>query len=255
MKTILRILDVDLSQKLKGKDDYKTRLKTLQLQLLKIQRYLYQQQRKAIIVFEGWDAAGKGGSIRRLVERLDPRGYAVHPIGAPNAEERSRHYLHRFWTRLPQPGSLGIFDRSWYGRVLVERVEGLCAEEAWRRAYDEINAFERMLVDDGTPIVKLFLHISKREQLKRFRERENDPFKDWKITKDDWNNRKHWTAYETAIDDMFARTSTREVPWHVIPSEHKWFGRVEALSTIVDHLCGKCALSKKLPQGWKILND
>src|SRR5262249_7580536 len=150
--------------------------------------------------------AGKGGAIKRLVAHLDPRGFVVHSIAAPDAQEKPEHYLQRFWRRLPRPGTFAIFDRTWYGRVLGERIEQVCSKEAWQRAYGEINAFERTLVDDGVPVVKVFLHISKQEQKKRFADRAEDPFTVWKLNDEDWRNRRKWDRYEVAIDDMLAKT-------------------------------------------------
>ena len=222
--------------KLKDKHKYEARLKASQLRLLELQQRYYHEGRRAVIVFEGRDAAGKGGAIRRLAERLDPRGIKVYPIGAPLAEERGRHYLWRFWTRLPPPGEIAVFDRSWYGRVLVERVFKLAPKDAWRRAYDEINRFEKMLDDDGCRVVKLFLHITKDEQLRRFRERERNPYKRWKIGPEDWRNRRKWRAFEKATDDMFRLTDTRCVPWRVVAANHKWYARTEVLRHVVKAL-------------------
>jgi AMP-polyphosphate phosphotransferase len=227
----LRLADIDLERKLKDEDTYQRKLKALQLEILVIQQAYRRQGRRAVIALEGWDTAGKGGLIRRLSTRLDPRHCRVWPIGPPTPDEQGRHYLYRFWQKLPLPGTLAIFDRTWYGRVLVERVEGL-AEDDWRRAYDEINEFEAMLVDDGVRLVKLFLHISPQAQLNRFRERLAVPYKRWKLTADDLRNRRHWAAYEHAIDDMFERTSTKAAPWHGVPCEFKWYGRVEGLKII-----------------------
>ncbi len=251
----LTLKSIDLSQEFKDKDAYERRLVAAQLRMLLIQRWMYEHHREAILVFEGWDAAGKGGAIRRLVEKLDPRGFVVHPIGAPTAEDRGQHYLQRFWNRMPRPGSLGIFDRSWYGRVLVERVEKFAKKPEWKRAYREINAFERMLHDDGVPIVKCFLHISKKEQLERFHEREKDPFKNWKIGADDWRNRKQWKKYVEAIDDMFEKTSTDFAPWHGIASEHKWFGRVQVLECTTQWLGKYFGIDLTLPKEWKMHGD
>ncbi len=218
---------------IEDKARYLKRLKKWQKRLLQVQQAYYHQQRRAIIIFEGWDAAGKGGAIRRLTEKLDPRGFQVHPIGAPTAEEQGRHYLYRFQTRLPSAGSLAIFDRSWYGRVLVERIEGFASEPEWQRAFREINEYERMLLDDGVRIIKLFLHIDPQEQLRRFVERLNNPAKRWKLTTEDIRNRERWSDYEQAVNDMFRYTSTLGAPWHPIAANHKWFTRVEVLKTIV----------------------
>jgi AMP-polyphosphate phosphotransferase len=187
-------------------------------------------------VFEGWDAAGKGGAIRRLTEKLDPRGFHVWPIGAPTAPEQGRHYLYRFWTKLPEPGLVAIFDRSWYGRVLVERVEGLAKKSEWKRAYEEINEFERMLVDDGVRVVKVFLHITPDEQLRRFAERLNNPHKRWKLTEADIESHLHWKDYADAVEDMFDETSTKAVPWTAIFADKKWIARVKVLEAVTDAL-------------------
>jgi polyphosphate kinase 2 (PPK2 family) len=231
-----RLGSVDLSLEMKDKDEYEDALEKVQLRLLRLQQHHYHHGRRAIVVFEGWDAAGKGGAIRRLTEKLDPRGLQVWPIGPPTPEEQGKHYLYRFWQKLPPPQTWAIFDRSWYGRVLVERIEKLCPREAWDRAYSEINDFERMLVDDGAVIVKLFLHISKSEQLRRFHERQNNPYKRWKITDDDWRNRKKWSRYARAVDDMFQKTSTREAPWRPIAGERKWHARISVCRTVADAL-------------------
>jgi polyphosphate kinase 2 (PPK2 family) len=231
-----RLKNIDLSQKMPDKETYETTLAEAQLRLLRLQQRYYHGGRRAIILFEGWDAAGKGGAIRRMTEKIDPRGIHVWPIGAPTSEEQAKHYLYRFWEKLPTRGTWAILDRSWYGRVLVERVEKLCPKPVWKRAYDEINEFEKMLVDDGVVIVKLFLHISKKEQVRRFQERENNPYKRWKMTKDDWRNRKRWSSYEVAIDDMFRETNTKIARWKPIAGEHKWFARVAVCQAVIDAL-------------------
>jgi len=236
MKRPPRLEDVDLSREMEDKNAYEKALAAAQLRLLRLQQKHYHHKRRAVIVFEGWDAAGKGGAIRRLTEKLDPRGFQVWPIAAPTPDEQGRHYLYRFWKKLPLPQTWALFDRSWYGRVLVERVEKLCTPAEWNRAYDEINDFEKMLVKDGATVVKLFLHISKKEQLKRFHERENNPYKRWKITEEDWRNRRKWSKYERAIDDMFAQTSTKHVPWTPIAGEHKWHARVSVCRAVADAL-------------------
>ena len=215
-------------------DDYKKKLKEAQLGLLHWQRKLTETKSNVVIVMEGPDAAGKGGAIKRIVEKLDPRLYKVHSIIKPTAEEFDRHYLWRFWTKLPPSGQIVIFDRSWYGRVLVERVEGFCAEEAWQRAYREINEFERQLMDDGTLLLKFYLFITKDEQLKRFKARESDPYKHWKISDEDWRNRRHWKENVLAAEDMLFRTSTERAPWQVIGANYKWHTRVKVVRTIVD---------------------
>ncbi|MFC3033828.1 polyphosphate kinase 2 family protein [Pseudoalteromonas fenneropenaei] len=215
---------------------YRQALKYWQNELLHVQQAYYHQKRRAVIVFEGWDAAGKGGAIRRITEKLDPRGYQVYPISAPGIEEQSKHYLYRFFNKLPAAGSLAIFDRSYYGRVLVERIEGFASNPQWQRAYQEINEFERLLCDDDVKVIKLFLHISADEQLKRFSERLDNPFKRWKLTEEDLRNRAKREDYITAYDDMFAQTDTQAAPWHIILAEHKWYARVKVLETLVTEL-------------------
>jgi polyphosphate kinase 2 (PPK2 family) len=236
MKRPPRLSDVDLSLEIPDKKTYEEELSHLQLRLLRLQQRDYHHKRRAIVVFEGWDAAGKGGAIRRMTEKLDPRGVRVWPIGPPRPDEQGRHYLYRFFKKLPEPTTWALFDRSWYGRVLVERVEHLTPEEAWRRAYGEINEFEKMLVADGVPVIKLFLHISKKEQLRRFHERENNPYKRWKITKDDWRNRRKWSKYEKAIDEMLQKTTTNHAPWTLIAAERKWYARVSVCRRVVEVL-------------------
>jgi polyphosphate kinase 2 (PPK2 family) len=185
-----------------------------------------------VVVFEGMDAAGKGSTIRRLTAALDARQYNVVPIAAPTEEERAQPYLWRFWRHLPAPARMAIFDRSWYGRVLVERVEGFAAPADWMRAYHEINDFEEQMTEAGIIVVKFWLAITPAEQLQRFREREKTPWKRYKITPDDWRNRKKWPAYEKAVNDMIERTSTDVAPWHVVATDDKRLGRVEVLETV-----------------------
>ena len=227
-----RLDALDMSAKM-GKKAYRRALAELQAALTAIQQTYLFSGHKAVIVFEGWDAAGKGGTIRRMSAALDPRSFKVWPIGAPRDYYLDRHYLLRFMERLPPAGAISAFDRSWYGRVLVERVEGLTPEARWRGAYGEIRDFERMILDDGGRLVKLFFHITPEEQLARFEERLRDPLKRWKLTYEDFRNREKWTEYETAIDEMFARTSTAEAPWHVIPANNKRHARIAALRHIV----------------------
>ncbi len=219
-----------------SKADYEKTLEKLQKRLLTIQQAYYHSKRRAVLVFEGWDAAGKGGAIRRLTETLDPRGVHVWPIGAPTAEEQGRHYLYRFWRRLPAPGTIAIFDRSWYGRVLVERVDKLAPEKAWKRAYREIVEFERMLVDDGVRVAKVFLHITPETQLERFAERLEAPEKRWKLTQADIDAHLRYDDYAAAADDMFAKTSWKGAPWKAIHADSKWNARVDALAHICDVL-------------------
>ncbi len=218
------------------KEKYEKKLKQWQKRLLTVQQAYYHQKKRAVIVFEGWDASGKGGAIRRITEKLDPRGFRVHPISAPTAYEQGKHYLYRFYNRLPSPGEIAIFDRSWYGRVLVERIEGFATPDEWQRSYQEINEFERLLLDDGARIIKLFLHITPEEQLKRFAERLDNPVKRWKLTEEDIRNRQRWPEYETATQDMFRHTSTESAQWSLIAANHKWYTRIEVLKTIVKAL-------------------
>lgn len=212
---------------------YEIELPKLQARLRELEYAMYTRRVPAIVAYEGCDAAGKGGSIKRLTQRLDPRGYAVIPIAAPTPEEQAHHYLWRFWRRLPKAGHIAIFDRTWYGRVLVERVEGFCRPDEWQRAFDEINAFERQLTDAGTVLVKFWLQIDREEQLRRFREREQTPWKQWKITEEDWRNREKWPAYEQAICEMIERTSTPAAPWTMVESVDKLHARLKALRTVI----------------------
>ena len=237
---------VDLSQKLTP-DEYKVRLIKAQVRLSQLGFQVYKQQRPVIIAFEGWDAAGKGGAIRRLTERLDPRGYVVYAISAPRGDDAEHHYLWRFWRRLPEAGQIAIFDRTWYGRVLVERIEGFCSEEEWRRAYREINEFERQLVDFGTILVKFWLHIGQDEQFARFEQRENTPYKAWKLTDEDWRNREKWDPYVEAVEDMLLKTSTTGSPWTVVPANDKLYARVNVLETVIEAL--ESGLDLSLEQG------
>ena len=185
-----------------------------------------------VLVFEGWDAGGKGGAIRRMVSALDARSYRVHQVSAPSDEERAHHYLWRFWRRLPEAGQVAVFDRSWYGRVLVERVESFATEAEWRRAYAEIRDFEEQLISHGTLLMKFWLHIDKDEQERRFLARKDNPYKSWKLTEEDWRNRAKWEAYEDAANDMIAKTSTREAPWTLVPGNCKRHARLEVLRTL-----------------------
>ena len=227
--------NVDLSLRL-DKADYDQQVKPLQNKLHLLAFKAYQQKRPIAVIFEGWDAAGKGGAIKRLTERIDPRGYVVHPIAAPAGDDKERHYLYRFWRRLPEAGQLALFDRSWYGRVLVERVEGFAKEAEWMRAYSEINEFEQQLADFGMLIFKFWLHISPEEQLRRFQQREQTPLKAWKLTPEDWRNREKWQAYERAVDDMVLKTSTPYAPWTIVEANDKYYARIKVLNTVVDKL-------------------
>ena len=228
------ILDkVDLSAEFDRKE-YRKELNKWQLRLREVEFRCYEERLPVVVLYEGWDAAGKGGNIRRVTEKLDPRGYSVTPIAAPQGEEATHHYLWRFWRDLPKAGHLSVFDRSWYGRVLVERVEGFCTEEEWRRAYQEINEFEAQLADFPTVIVKFWLHISGDEQLQRFEHRKETDYKQYKITDEDWRNREKWDAYEKAVTEMLARTSTTYAPWTIIEGDCKWWARVKAVRTVAE---------------------
>ncbi|WP_298403708.1 hypothetical protein [uncultured Chloroflexus sp.] len=226
---------VDLSLRLDD-DVYHRELKQLQAKLYLLGLQVYHQKRPVVFVFEGWDAAGKGGAIQRLTAELDPRAYTVHAIAAPAGDDKARHYLYRFWRRLPPRGQFAVFDRSWYGRVLVERVEGFARPDEWRRAYAEINQFERQLVDFGAIIAKFWLHISPEEQLRRFTERQNVPYKAWKLTDEDWRNREKWPLYLEAADEMLLRTSTPFALWTIVEAEDKKYARIKVLRTALNVL-------------------
>jgi polyphosphate kinase 2 (PPK2 family) len=232
----LRCATIAMEKPVADEAAYKDELESLQKRMLNLQQAYLMQGHRAALLFEGWDAAGKGSAIRRLTEGLDPRAVKVWPIGAPTAAERGMPYLHRFWTRLPEPRTIAIFDRSWYGRVLVERVDDLAPKAVWRRAYDEINAFEKMLIDDGMRVVKIFLHVSKETQVERFRERIAAPHKRWKITADDFHNLSRRKDYLRAYDDMFDRTDTKHAPWFAVGGEHKWAARLEVLRIVLREL-------------------
>ncbi len=236
VKSGFRLAELDLDRRLADEPSYQQKLRKLQLAMLELEEIYRVERRRGIIALEGWDASGKSGAIHRLIEKLDPRWVHVWSIGRPTPEEQGRHYLWRFWQRLPPQGQIAIFDRTWYGRVLVERVEALARPKEWRRAYDEINAFEKMLVDDGVRLVKLFLHISEEEQLRRFRERITTPTKHWKVSPEDIRNRARRRDYLAALDDMFELTSTAAARWHVVPAEYKWFARIAMAKTVVKAL-------------------
>lgn len=231
--SILQQLDLTLNLQ---REEYKKRLKEVQKRLEILHSAIYKAKIPIILAFEGWDAAGKGGVIKRLTEPLDPRGYQVVPTAAPNDTERQHHYLWRFWNTIPKTGHISIYDRTWYGRVLVERVEGLCTEYEWNRAYMELNEMEEHLFHEGNIILKFWLHIDKEEQEKRFMDRMNNPEKQWKITDEDWRNREKWDQYEEAVDEMVVRTSTTHAPWHMIEGNNKYYARVKVLEIIADTL-------------------
>ncbi len=221
----------DLSLSLEP-DEYKKDLKKYQRRIQELEYEAYRRRLPVVIVYEGWDAAGKGGSIRRLVQRMDPRGYEVINISAPNDIEKSHHYLWRFWMKMPKAGHMAIFDRSWYGRVLVERVEGFCSEADWKRAYGEINEMETHMVNSGVALIKFWMDIDKDEQLLRLKSRQKTPHKQWKITDEDWRNRDKWEAYQMAVDEMVHRTHTPAAPWTLVEANNKRYARVKVLKTV-----------------------
>ena len=230
-----KLAEVPLNQDM-TKEEYEIRLKELQKKLKKLHNKIYRKQIPVIIAYEGWDAAGKGGNIKRLTSALDPRGFEVHPIAAPEPHEKARHYLWRFYHRLPKTGHIAIFDRTWYGRVMVERLEGFCSENDWKRAYNEMNEFEKELSDWGAVVIKFWIQIDKDTQLARFTERQNTPEKQWKITDEDWRNREKWDQYEVAIDEMIAKTSTENAPWYIIQSNNKYYARIQAIQIVIDEI-------------------
>ena len=232
---------IDLSKRLTD-EEYKEKLKMLQKRLSELHSEIYRLRIPVVIGFEGWDAGGKGGAIKRLTSHLDPRGYRVNPTASPNDIEKVHHYLWRFWNNVPKAGHIAIFDRTWYGRVMVERIEGFCTEAEWKRAYQEINEMESHMANFGAVVLKFWLHIDKDEQERRFKERQENPAKQWKITDEDWRNRAKWDAYEEAVNEMLVRTSTTYAPWIVVEGNDKHFARVKVLETVVD------ALEKKIKE-------
>ena len=230
-----KLAEIQLDKSI-GEEEYKEELNTLQKKLSDLHNRLYRKKVPVVIVYEGWDAAGKGGNIKRITEALDPRGFEVHPIASPEPHEKARHYLWRFWTRLPKTGHIAIFDRSWYGRVMVERLEGFCSENDWKRAYNEMNEFEKELHDWGAVIIKFWVQIDKETQLTRFTDRQNTPEKQWKITDEDCRNREKWDAYEVAVDEMIKKTSTTYAPWHILESTDKKYARIKALKIVIEEL-------------------
>ncbi len=241
MAKLPKLSEIPLEGKEISDEEYKEQLDELQKELSDLGNKLYRKKIPVIIAYEGWDAAGKGGNIKRITAALDPRDYVVEPIASPEPHEKARHYLWRFWTRLPKTGHITIFDRTWYGRVMVERLEGFCSENDWQRAYNEINEFEKELTDWGAVIIKFWIQIDKDTQLERFTDRQNTPEKRWKITEEDWRNRDKWDLYETAIDEMIAKTSTTFAPWHVIESVDKKYARIKALQIVIEQIKNKLA--------------
>lgn len=229
-ESILSKADLSLSY---TKEEYKEHLKVLQKKMEKLHGELYRRRIPMVLGFEGWDAGGKGGAIKRLTEHMDPRGYVVHPTASPNDIERAHHYLWRFWNDMPKAGHVTIFDRTWYGRVMVERIEGFCTKKEWQRAYKEINDMERDLYDAGAIVMKFWMQIDKDEQERRFKARQENPEKQWKITDEDWRNREKWDQYEEAVNEMLIRTSTPYAPWIVVEGNDKYHARIKVLETVV----------------------
>lgn len=236
LKQMPKLEDISLKDKTMSEETYREELGRLQKELNHLHYELYRKKIPVIIAYEGWDAAGKGGNIKRVAGALDPRGYEVHPIASPEPHEKVRHFLWRFWTRLPKTGHIAIFDRTWYGRVMVERLEGFCSENDWQRAYNEINEFEKELTDWGAVVIKFWVQIDNETQLERFTERQNTPEKQWKITDEDWRNREKWDQYETAVDEMLQKTSTAYAPWHILESVDKKYARLKALRIVIEEI-------------------
>jgi polyphosphate kinase 2 (PPK2 family) len=228
---MLELADLSLTVSI---NEYNEKMKKYQYKLVSLQQKIRTKNIPVMIMFEGWDASGKGGCIKRITEGMDPRGVRVWPIGAPNETERQYHYLWRFWKDIPAAGQIVIFDRSWYGRVLVERVEKLTPPKLWKMGYEEIRDFEQTLSESGMVIVKFWMQISKDEQLRRFKNRESDPLKQWKIGPDDWRNRDKWSEYEKAAEDMFKETHRPCAPWHIISAENKNYARLETCKILIE---------------------
>lgn len=226
---------LDTTKKL-TKAQYGQELGPLQVRLREMEFAMFKRGVPALCVFEGWDAAGKGGAIKRITEMLDPRGFCVSAFAAPKGEERTHNYLWRFWKALPQAGQIGVWDRSHYGRVLVERVEGFCTADEWRRAFREINEFEAHQHSFGMVICKFWLHVTPEEQLRRFKGRELDPFRSYKLTEEDWRNRAKWDEYSAAVEDMLLHCSTNYAPWTVVEANDKYYARVKVLRTVVERI-------------------
>lgn len=236
LEKVPKLSEIPLENKSLSDEEYKEQLTKLQNHLKELHNRLYRKKVPVVIVYEGWDAAGKGGNIKRITEALDPRGFEVQPIASPEPHEKARHYLWRFWMRLPKTGHIAIFDRSWYGRVMVERLEGFCSENDWKRAYNEMNEFEKELHDWGAVIIKFWVQIDKDTQLARFTDRQNTPEKQWKITDEDWRNREKWDEYEVAVNEMIQKTSTTFAPWHILESVDKKYARIKALKIVIEEL-------------------
>lgn len=229
--SVLSKADLSLSY---SKEEYRKKLKNLQERMSILHSELYSRRIPVVLGFEGWDAGGKGGAIKRLTEAMDPRGYVVNPTAAPSAVEKNHHYLWRFWNEMPKAGHVAIFDRTWYGRVMVERIEGFCSREEWQRAYKEINDMEAHLAHSGAIVIKFWMHIDKDEQERRFKERMANPEKQWKITDEDWRNREKWDQYEEAVNEMIIRTSTSYAPWIIVEGNDKYYARIKVLESVVN---------------------
>ena len=239
LEPIPLLKDLDLDKSIEP-EEYKSELKRLQSELSALHYELYRKKIPVVIAYEGMDAAGKGGNIKRITRALDPRGYIVHPIASPEPHEKARFFLWRFWNRLPKTGHIAIFDRTWYGRVMVERLEGFCSENDWQRAYNEINEFEKELTDWGAVVLKFWVQIDSDTQLARFTDRQNTPEKQWKITEEDWRNRDKWDLYENAINEMLKKTNTGYAPWHILESVDKKYARIKALKIVTAALREAC---------------
>ena len=224
---------LDMTKKLTEKQ-YEEQIGRHQVHLRELEFQIYKKQVPVLCLFEGWDAAGKGGVIKRITETLDPRGFTVSAYAAPHGEEKTHHYLWRFWRNLPRAGHVGIVDRTYYGRVLVERVEHFCSDDEWRRAYREINEFEQHQASFGMVICKFWINVTKEEQLRRFKSREVDPFRSYKLTEEDWRNRAKWPEYSEAVEDMLLHTSTPYAPWTVVEGNNKYYARVKVLRTVAE---------------------
>lgn len=224
------------------KNEYKEKLKKLQKKISLLHGELYRRRIPVVLGFEGWDAGGKGGAIKRLTAKMDPRGFVVNPTASPNDIEKAHHYLWRFWTAMPKAGHISIFDRTWYGRVMVERIEGFCTKQEWQRAYKEMNDMEKDLADSGAIVMKFWMQIDKDEQERRFKARQENPEKQWKITDEDWRNREKWDLYEEAVNEMLIRTSTEYAPWIVVEGNDKYYARIKVLETVVQ------AIEKRLKE-------
>ena len=235
LRETINLNECDLSLTI-DEETYRKELKKCRKKLRKLHNIIYRKKIPVIIAYEGWDAAGKGGNIKRVTSGLDPRGYTVYPIAAPDKSEINRHYLWRFYKRLPKDGHVAIYDRTWYGRVMVERLEGFCSENDWQRAYNEMNEFEKELSDWGAVVIKFWVQIDKDTQLARFTERQNTPEKQWKITDEDWRNREKWDLYENAVTEMLQKTNTEFAPWFVLESNDKKYARIKAMKIVIDEI-------------------